>query len=220
MNRVMPPSTGSSYTMSARSSPACGRASGRFSIFTARTGRFGIVPCGAGAPVSGQTGGGVFASPATWSIARCNGGRRVAGEGQGADADAGDGEGSGQGHCELSTACDGHDRDLLEGRRVVEDGEAPSGLRSRADRAVMLTARFGHLNDLGRTGRERHISSRRRIRSAIGGCVENSFSIALVPSPGTREGWSSHRCAVALLAACIAWGAASIFFRAATSPGG
>ena len=30
--------------------------------------------------------------------------------------------------------------------------------------------------------------------------MENSFSSALVPPPGTREGWSSHRCAVALFA--------------------
>ena len=59
MNLVMPPSTGSSYTMSAESSPVCGRASGRFSTFTASAGRFGTTPWVSVTPVSGQTGGGV-----------------------------------------------------------------------------------------------------------------------------------------------------------------
>src|ERR1700712_3443231 len=56
-NRVMPPSTTSSQTMSAEFRPVCGRASIEFSIFTARAGRLtSAVVC---TPVSGQkTGGG------------------------------------------------------------------------------------------------------------------------------------------------------------------
>ncbi len=50
---------------------------------------------------------------------------------------------------------------------------------------------------------------RRWIRSSIGGCVEKSFSIVLVSWPGTREGCSSHRCAVALFADRIACGASA-----------
>ena len=65
-----------------------------------------------------------------------------------------------------------------------------------------------------------HISWRRLIRSSIGGWVEKSFSIRLVSGPGTREGWSSHRCAVALFAERIAWGASRIFSSALISPGG
>src|SRR5438067_11767732 len=60
MNRVMPPSTTSSQTMSAEFRPVCGRASIEFSIFTASAGRLtSAVVC---TPVSGQktgAGGGV-----------------------------------------------------------------------------------------------------------------------------------------------------------------
>src|SRR5271156_1734190 len=56
INLVMPPSTGSSKTMSAWSRPYWGRAWGRFSTLTARAVRCGIFPSGAGVPVSGHTG--------------------------------------------------------------------------------------------------------------------------------------------------------------------
>src|SRR5680860_372477 len=56
--RVMPPSTTSSYTTSASSRPAWGRASGAFSIFTVSTGRVSAAPEGSTTPVSGATGGG------------------------------------------------------------------------------------------------------------------------------------------------------------------
>ena len=56
MNLVIPPSTGSSKTMSAASRPHWGRASGRFSTLTARAARCGMSPPGAARPVSGQTG--------------------------------------------------------------------------------------------------------------------------------------------------------------------
>src|SRR5919109_620718 len=68
--------------------------------------------------------------------------------------------------------------------------------------------------------RERHISSSRRIRSASGGWVENSRSIAPVRSPSNREGWFSQRWAVALFAERIAVGACCNFFSAPTNPGG
>src|ERR1051326_4278220 len=57
--RVIPPSTGSSNTMSAVSSPTWGRASGAFSTLMARACRVGSAPAGGGDwPVSGQVGGG------------------------------------------------------------------------------------------------------------------------------------------------------------------
>ena len=54
--RVIWPSTTSFHTMSAASSPVCGRASGVFSIFTLSTGRVRATPLGSGNPVSGATG--------------------------------------------------------------------------------------------------------------------------------------------------------------------
>src|SRR5262245_10888204 len=51
--RVMPPSTTSSYTMSAWSRPDCGRASGVFSIFTPSDARVCETPSGSGSPVKG-----------------------------------------------------------------------------------------------------------------------------------------------------------------------
>ena len=61
----------------------------------------------------------------------------------------------------------------------------------------MLPAGRASLNEVWQ---ERHISSRRRIRSAIGGCVENSRPRGPIRSPWIRDGWLSHRWAVALLA--------------------
>src|SRR2546422_2836344 len=55
MTRVIPASTGSSYTISAHDSPVWGRAAGRFSILTARAGRCGTCPW---TPDNGHTGGG------------------------------------------------------------------------------------------------------------------------------------------------------------------
>src|SRR6266511_5179350 len=57
MNRVMPPSTGSSYTMSAQDRPVCGRAAGRFSTLTASAGREGTGDFGL-RPERGHSGGG------------------------------------------------------------------------------------------------------------------------------------------------------------------
>ena len=57
------------------------------------------------------------------------------------------------------------------------------------------------------------------MRSSIGGCVENSFSIRPVCCPSMRDGWSNHRCAVALFADRIACGASAIFLRALMRPG-
>ena len=42
----------------------------------------------------------------------------------------------------------------------------------------------------------------------------------MVPWPGTREGWFSQRCAVALFATRIGVVSAAIFFSALSSPGG
>src|ERR1700757_5129941 len=50
MNRVRPPSTGSTYTMSADWSPVCGRAVTMLSIFTASTG----LSARTGSPVKGE----------------------------------------------------------------------------------------------------------------------------------------------------------------------
>src|SRR5712692_2906709 len=58
-NRVMPPSTTSSKTMSATSSPDCGRASGVFSIFTASDDLPLATFSGSGKPVSGAVGIGI-----------------------------------------------------------------------------------------------------------------------------------------------------------------
>src|SRR4051812_7809850 len=52
-NRVIPPSTTCSQTMSAALSPVWGRASTEFSIFTARAGR--LTASDTSTPVSGQT---------------------------------------------------------------------------------------------------------------------------------------------------------------------
>src|SRR5680860_721897 len=57
MNRVIPPSTISSYTMSAWSSPVWGLESGEFSLLTATAGRAMSRPFGGSSPVSGQIGG-------------------------------------------------------------------------------------------------------------------------------------------------------------------
>src|SRR5919106_1080758 len=67
MNRVMPPSTGCSYTMSACFRPACGRATERFSTFTANAGRAICSSLPASLPVSGHSGGsgGLTMSPMT-----------------------------------------------------------------------------------------------------------------------------------------------------------
>src|SRR3954447_2377743 len=46
--------------MSAESSPACGRAAGRFSTLTASAGRSGTLPPGAASPVSGHIGGSLW----------------------------------------------------------------------------------------------------------------------------------------------------------------
>ena len=53
MNRVSPPSTGITYTMSADWSPVCGRASTMLSIFTASTGPSART----GSPVNGSSSG-------------------------------------------------------------------------------------------------------------------------------------------------------------------
>src|SRR5439155_17854845 len=58
MNRVIDPSTGSSYTMSAHDSPVWGLAAGRFSTLMARAGLSGTVPFEGSTPVSGHTEGG------------------------------------------------------------------------------------------------------------------------------------------------------------------
>src|SRR5512134_1460992 len=73
---------------------------------------------------------------------------------------------------------------------------------------------------LGAVRHERHISSRRWIRSAIGGCVAKILSIGPSFSPSMRDGWESHRWAVALFAECIAVGDAAILRNAAARPGG
>src|ERR687891_1784209 len=57
MNRVTPPSTISSYTMSAWSRPVCGLESGEFSILSATAGRARSIRFGGSSPVSGQIGG-------------------------------------------------------------------------------------------------------------------------------------------------------------------
>src|SRR5680860_1358333 len=57
MNRVVPPSTISSYTMSAWSSPVWGLESGEFSILSATAGRAMSRPFGGSSPVIGQIGG-------------------------------------------------------------------------------------------------------------------------------------------------------------------
>ena len=54
-NRVMPPSTTSSYTTSAWSRPDCGRASGVFSIFTPSEERVAATSRRSGRPVNGAT---------------------------------------------------------------------------------------------------------------------------------------------------------------------
>ena len=56
-NRVRPPSTCSSYTTSAELSPACGRASGAFSIFTVSAGRAAVAALVTGRPVNGYCAG-------------------------------------------------------------------------------------------------------------------------------------------------------------------
>ena len=53
MNRVSPPSTGITYTMSADCSPVCGLASTMLSIFTASTGPSDLT----GSPVNGSSSG-------------------------------------------------------------------------------------------------------------------------------------------------------------------
>src|SRR6266571_6454079 len=58
MNRVIDPSTGSSYTMSAHDSPVWGLAAGRFSTLMARAGLSGTVPPEGSTPLSGHTDGG------------------------------------------------------------------------------------------------------------------------------------------------------------------
>ena len=90
MNRVMPPSTGSSYTMSARSRPACGRASGSV-LDLDRQGRPVAGPRRPArpAPVSGQIGGGGVVGTASGLVERLlDRGGRVAGEGERSDATA------------------------------------------------------------------------------------------------------------------------------------
>src|SRR5438874_5264458 len=59
MKRLRPASTTSSYTTSASLTPACGRASGTFSILTTSAGRPRLASPAAGSPVSGKTGGSV-----------------------------------------------------------------------------------------------------------------------------------------------------------------
>ena len=53
MKRLSPPSTGSTYTMSACVSPVCGRASTMLSIFTART----VLSFFTRSPVNGERSG-------------------------------------------------------------------------------------------------------------------------------------------------------------------
>src|SRR5437867_2433301 len=91
-------------------------------------------------------------------------------------------------------------------RRYRGHGEGPA-----LPGPEMLATERDLLND---RRRKLHISSRRLIRSARGGCVLNSFSSAPILSPSTREGWLSHRCAVALLAERIAVGLAASFLSA------
>src|SRR5437868_3538732 len=57
-NRLSPPSTGSTYTMSAAFSPVCGRARTMLSIFTASTGPREVT----GSPVNGEVSGPVAAA--------------------------------------------------------------------------------------------------------------------------------------------------------------
>ena len=57
-------------------------------------------------------------------------------------------------------------------------------------------------------------------RPALAVKVENSRSIVEFFSPGMREGWLSHRWAVALLAERIAVGAVSSLCSAEINPGG
>src|SRR4051794_26516032 len=64
----MPPSTTSSHTRSAASSPVCGRASTEFSIFTASAGR--SATASAGTPVSGQAGGAAVSGPRNGSAGK------------------------------------------------------------------------------------------------------------------------------------------------------
>src|SRR5688572_23180749 len=59
MKRVMPPSTVSSYTTSASSSPLCGRAAEEFSTLIATAARSTSSPLGISSPVRGHTGGAV-----------------------------------------------------------------------------------------------------------------------------------------------------------------
>src|SRR5262245_10928108 len=58
---------------------------------------------------------------------------------------------------------------------------------------------LSHVRYAGRVATD-YISSSRRMRSWMGGCVENMPSHQWYPSPCTREGWFNHRCAVALFA--------------------
>ena len=96
-------------------------------------------------------------------------------------------------------------------RRVL----LPRGSLIRGARSgPMLPPLPGLLNRFG------YISSRMRIRSWIGGWVENSFSSHPICSPGTLDGWDSHRCAVALLADRMGVWLAAILRSAAARPGG
>src|SRR6266542_987723 len=112
-------------------------------------------------------------------------------------------------------------RDSRGFARLLGMSPAPFPGAGRDEREQMLPAVRRRLNDPDRSRRDRHISSSRRIRSSIGGCVLNSFSSGPMPSPWIREGWLSHRWAVALLAERIGIPDAAPILRSALArPGG
>src|SRR5436853_3853620 len=102
----------------------------------------------------------------------------------------------------------------MRGRSRLGPFGHPEFVRAPPSRTAMLPPPEAGLNHFRGTPQLLHISSRRRMRSASGGCVENSRSSLEVSSPGIREGWESHRCAVALFAERIAVGLSEIFARA------
>ena len=165
-------------------------ASGAFSILTASAGRSGTSFPGTGSPVSGQMASGAPAPSARPTF--CSVSRRKAGACCGNSAKCPSAPTATT--ATVTPAATSLPRRVRVRRargefvRWVPTSRLPGfaggdgGCRGLArgsrpwQRGQMLPGVQRRLNDPGRTRSDRHISSRRRIRSSIGGCVENSFS--------------------------------------------
>src|SRR5436305_4439212 len=197
--------------MSALSSPACGRASGRFSTLMARAGRFGgWAHC---TPVSGHVGGAescpVILLPMSCSAlgpvpVSASTETRATSPTTAPPAPAAIFPRLVKATLEI----------LLTGGLVTPEGPSPA----------MVPTEWGdhkHPGGIGMDSSQKvYISSRILIRSWIGGGVENILPRNDICSPWTRDGWSSHRWAAALFAERMAWSLAAPFRSAAATPGG